>query len=120
MEYQERSHAWFRDRSEELKSAGVKRLMEDALWTQGVRTKLELGKKRHEFQADHGFRKWFKTRCELSGMKSINVETFMSHSIGIGDSYYRASETELLDDYLKAIEFLIINNKEKLEQKLRN
>jgi integrase len=102
-----------------LKSAGVKRLMEDALWTQGVRTKLELGKKRHEFQADHGFRKWFKTRCELSGMKSINVETLMSHSIGIGDSYYRASETELLDDYLKAIEFLIINHKEKLESEVK-
>ena len=98
-----------------LKSAGVKRLMEDALWTQGTRTKLELGKKRHEFQADHGFRKWFKTRCELGGMKSINVEILMSHSIGIGDSYYRASETELLNDYLKATEFLTINDKEKLK-----
>jgi hypothetical protein len=64
--------------------------MEDALWTQGIRTKLELGKKRHEIQADHGFRKWFKTRCELSGMKSINVETLMSHSIAIGDSYHAA------------------------------
>jgi len=98
-----------------LKSAGVKRLMEDALWTQGIRTKLELGKKRHEFQADHGFRKWFKTRCELVGMKSINVEILMSHSIGIGDCYYRASETELLNDYLKATEFLTINDKEKLK-----
>ena len=76
---------------------------------------MELGKKRHEFQADHGFRKWFKTRCELCGMKSINVEILMSHSIGIGDSYYRASETELLDDYLKATEFLTINDKEKLK-----
>ncbi|PWU82092.1 MAG: hypothetical protein DLM72_03590 [Candidatus Nitrosopolaris wilkensis] len=102
-----------------LKFAGVKRMMKDALWTQGIRTKLELGKKRHEFQADHGFRKWFKTRCELSGMKSINVQTLMSPLIGIGDSYYRASETELLDDYLKAIEFLIINDKEKLESEVK-
>jgi integrase len=102
-----------------LKSAGVKRLMEDALWTQGLRKKLELGRKRHEFQADHGLRKWFKTRCELSGMKSINVETLMSHSIGIGDSYYRASETELLDDYSKAIEFLTINDKEKLKSEVK-
>ena len=47
-----------------LKSGGVKRLMEDALWTQGLRSKLEPGRRRHEFQADHGFRKWFKTRCE--------------------------------------------------------
>ena len=47
-----------------LKSSGVKRLMEDALWTQGLRKILEADKGRHEFQTDHGFRKWFKTRCE--------------------------------------------------------
>jgi hypothetical protein len=40
---------------------------------------VEEGKKVHEFQADHGFRKWFKTRCETAGMRSINLETLMSH-----------------------------------------
>jgi hypothetical protein len=50
-----------------LETVGIKQLMNDALWTPGVR-------KRYEFQADHGFRKWFKTRCELAGMKSINIE----------------------------------------------
>ncbi|MGB8933637.1 MAG: response regulator [Candidatus Nitrosopolaris sp.] len=67
----------------QLKSAGVKRLMEDSLWAQELRTKLESGKRRHEFQTDHGFRKWFKTRCELAGMKPINIEKLMNHSIGI-------------------------------------
>ena len=65
-----------------LKSTGIKRLIERALWAQGIRLKLEEGKRRHEFQADHGFRKWFKTRCESAGMRSINIETLMSHSIG--------------------------------------
>ena len=69
-----------------LKATGVKRLVEDALWTQGVRTRLPTGKKRHEFQANHGFRKWFKTRCELAGMKPINIEILMGHSVGISDS----------------------------------
>ena len=101
-----------------LKSAGVKRLMEDALWTQGIRTKLELGKKRHEFQADHGLRKWFKTRCEISGMKPINIEMLMNHSVGISDSYYRATENELFNDYLKAIEYLTITNEEKLRKEV--
>ena len=87
--------------------------MEDALWTQGLRKKLQLGKKRHEFQADHGLRKWFKTRCEISGMKPINIETLMNHSIGISDSYYRATENELFDDYLKAREYLTYNSEEK-------
>ena len=43
-----------------LKSTGIKRLIERALWAQGIRKKLEDGKKRHEFQADHGYRKFFQ------------------------------------------------------------
>jgi hypothetical protein len=75
-----------------LEPVAVKRIMENTLWTQGLRKKLQKGKKRHEFQADHGFRKWFKTRCELAGMRSINIEILMGHSIGITDTYYRATE----------------------------
>ena len=83
--------------------------MEDALWSQGIRKRLEPGKRRHEFQTDHCYRKWFKTRCELAGMKSINIEILMGHSLGISDSYYGITERELLDDYLKAANFLTIN-----------
>jgi integrase len=97
-----------------LKSSGVKRLMEDALWTQGLRSKLESGKRRHEFQTDHGFRKWFKTRCELAGMKPINIEKLMNHSVGISNSYYRATENDLLEDYLKVVDFLTISKESKL------
>jgi hypothetical protein len=78
-----------------LKSSGVKRLIEDALWTQGIRKKADLKRNRYEFQADHGLRKWFKTRCEIARMRSINIEKLMGHSIGISDSYYRATEGEL-------------------------
>jgi integrase len=100
-----------------LKSEGVKRLVEDALWTQGLRKKLD-SKKRHEFQTDHGFRKWFKTRCELAGMKPINIEILMNHSTGISDSYYRATEAELLEDYMKAIDSLTINNQNRLQNQV--
>ena len=103
---------------QKLQSSGIKRLMERSQWAQGVRKKLENGKKRHEFQADHGFRKWFKTRCELSGMKSINIETLMGHSIGISDSYYRATEAELLEEYLIAVDLLIVEERYKLEKKV--
>src|SRR5215469_7389054 len=91
-----------------LKSSGVKALVENAIWTQGLRRKLPPGKRRHEFQADHGFRKFFKTRAEQI-MKPINVEMLMSHSTGVSDSYYRPTEKDLFDDYLKAIDLLTIN-----------
>jgi len=95
-----------------LTSLGVKRLMERAIWAQGLRKKLEPGKKRHPFQANHSLRKWFKTRCEIAGMRPINIEKLMNHSVGISDSYYRATEQELLQDYLHAIEYLSINGNE--------
>jgi hypothetical protein len=51
-------------------------------------------------------------------MKSINIEKLMGHSIGISDSYYRATEDELLDDYLKAIPFLIIGMEKRLQMQM--
>jgi hypothetical protein len=84
--------------------------MERAIWAQGLRKKLEPGKKRHPYQANHSLRKWFKTRCEIAGMKPINIEKLMNHSVGISDSYYRATENEMLEDYIKVIDFLTIND----------
>ena len=98
-----------------LKSSGIKRLIEDALWTQGIRKKSNLKKKRYEFQTNHGFRKWFKTRCEMSGMKSINIEVLMSHSIGISDSYYKITEDELLTEYLKTVKHLTLSDENLLK-----
>ncbi|MGH9909661.1 MAG: hypothetical protein ACRD32_03395 [Nitrososphaerales archaeon] len=86
----------------QLKSTGLKRLIERALFAQGIRKPLEKGKRRHEFQADHGFRKYFKTVAERH-MKSLHVEILMGHSTGLADNYYRISENELLKEYLKAV-----------------
>ena len=108
----------FVTKPKKLTSLGIKRLMERAIWAQGLRKKLEPGKKRHPYQANHSLRKWFKTRCEISGMKPINIEKLMNHSVGISDSYYRATENEILEDYLKAIDFLTINEENMLRKKI--
>ena len=50
-----------------LTAIGVKRLMERAIWAQGLRKKLEEGKKRHPFPTNHSLRKYFKTRLRISG-----------------------------------------------------
>ncbi len=103
----------------QLASSGIKRLIERAIWAQGLRCKLEHGKKRHPFSAVHSFRKSFKTRCEIAGMKPINVEKLLSHSIGISNSYYRPTENEILKDYLKVVDFLSIGKENKLQQELK-
>lgn len=102
-----------------LEIIGIKRLINDALRTQCVRTKSQLNGRRYEFQADHGFRKWFKTRCELGSMKSIYIEMLMGHSIGISDSYYRITESELLEEYIKIQSVLTFERENQLHNQIK-
>ena len=72
-------------------------------------------KKRHEFSV-HGFRKYFKTKAELAGVKPAVVEMLMGHSLrSLSDSYFKPSESELLNEYLKASDALSINATQKLK-----
>jgi hypothetical protein len=100
-----------------LKSSGIRRLLERALWEQGLRHPLVNGARRHEWKAAHGFRKFFKTQAERT-MKSLNVEILMGHNIGLADSYYKPSEQELLKEYLLAVDMLTIHDKTKHEKQL--
>ena len=43
----------------------------------------------------------------------------LSHSVGISSPYYRPTETELLEDYLKVSELLVIDKQAKLERELK-
>jgi hypothetical protein len=90
------------------KSSDVKRLLERAIWEQAIGQPLKEGTKRHEWKAAHGFRKFYKTRAEQV-MRPANVEILMGHDIGISESYWRPTEQEVLQDYLKAIPLLSIN-----------
>jgi hypothetical protein len=69
----------------------------------------------HEFSV-HGFRKYFKTKAELAGVKPAAVEMLMGHSLGsVSDSYFKPSEGELLNEYLKASDAPSINATQKLK-----
>jgi hypothetical protein len=98
---------------QKLASSAIKRLIERATWEQGLRQPLKNGQRRHEWKAAHGFRKFYKTRSEQV-MKSINVEITMGHNIGVSGSYYKPTEKEVLEDYLKASGLLTINTNQKL------
>ena len=104
-----------------LTSIGIKRLMERAIWAQGLRKrKPQGGKKRHPFATNHSLRKYFKTRCELAGMKPINIESLMGHSTGKSEPYYRPTENDLLQDYLKCIDALSVNDERTLQKKVED
>jgi hypothetical protein len=99
-----------------LKSSGIKRLIERALWEQGIRHTLEEGSRRHEWQAAHGLRKFYKSRAEQF-MKPANVEMTMGHMMGVSASYYRPLERDVLQDYLRAVDELTIDGDTKILQK---
>jgi hypothetical protein len=99
-----------------LKSSGIKRLLERALWEQGLRHPLSKGVRRHEWKAAHGFRKYYKSHAEQV-MRPINVEITMGHDIGLSESYYRPTQQEVLQDYLKAVDILTINGGKVVLQK---
>ena len=103
-----------------LHSSAIKRLIERALWEQGIRKPLTKGKNRHEWKAAHGFRKFYKTRAEQV-MRPVNVELTMGHDIGVSKSYYKPTEKEILGDYLHAVELLSIytNNSKELENQVK-
>ncbi|MDR4490204.1 MAG: hypothetical protein R2685_04795 [Candidatus Nitrosocosmicus sp.] len=101
-----------------LSSIGVKRLMERALWTQNLRIKTDPSSKRYAFPVDHGFRRFYKTRCEIGGMKPANIELLLGHDIGISSSYYKPTEEDLLKDYLDHVEHLLISREGKIQSQM--
>jgi hypothetical protein len=101
-----------------LQSIAIKRLLSRVLWEQGIRQALPPGVKRHEWKGAHGYRKAFKSRAEQV-MRPANVEILMGHDIGISESYWRPTEHELLEDYLKAVPLLtILSNSIVLEKQI--
>jgi hypothetical protein len=97
-----------------LSSIGVKRLMERAWWAQNLRIKNDPSSRRYAVPVDHGFRRFYKTRCEIGGMKPANIELLLGHDIGISSSYYKPTEDELLKDYLDHVEHLLIDHEGKI------
>jgi hypothetical protein len=99
-----------------LRSTAIKRLLDRALWEQGILHTLPAGVKRHGWKEAHGYRKFYMS-CAEQVMRPINVEVTMGHDLGVSESYWRPTECEVLEDYLKAVPLLTINGDNLILQK---
>jgi hypothetical protein len=99
-----------------LKSSGIKSLLERAIKAQGLWKPLSEGTTRREWKGVHGLRKYYKSHAEQV-MKPINVELTMGHDIGISASYYKPTISEVIQDYLKAVDLLTINGAKNILQR---
>ena len=83
------------------------------------------GRCRGEIMAVHGLRKYFDTACEMAGVDTLFVEMLMGHKIGLKKSYFKPTETEILEGnnkkkgYMEAIPALTIQITREENEKLR-
>ena len=76
------------------------------------------GRERQPIPLAHGFRKFFTTQLINSKVNPEIREMLLGHSIGLASAYYKPTEDEMLDEYMKAVDNLTINEENRLRKKV--
>jgi hypothetical protein len=76
----------------------------------GIRTK--------EVTATHGFRKFFTTQVINAKVNPEIREMLLGHKIGLASAYYRPTDKEMYQEYLKAVNHLTINEENRLRKRV--
>ncbi|QLH10259.1 site-specific integrase [Nitrosarchaeum sp. AC2] len=99
-----------------LNQKGIRKRIDKLVSDIGLRPPLPPGKRRHEVQLDHGFRKYFNTMMRRAKIDYLDKEDMMGHKIGLEKHYERYNEEdfERFPEYQKAIPFLTISDEEKI------
>jgi len=63
---------------------------------------------------NHGFRKFVHTKMTLAKVDIEIREILLGHSIGLSDAYYRPTSEQCLEEYLKVVDDLTINDENRL------
>ena len=79
------------------------------------------GRERKPVPLNHGYRKWWMNQAvTVAKMQPEIREMLLNHRIGIASAYYRPSESELLAEYMGAIEngAFVLSEEKKLKRKV--
>ena len=76
------------------------------------------GKERKSVPLVHGFRKFYTTQLINAKVNPEIREMTLGHSIGLATAYYKPTEDEMLDEYMKAADNLTINEENRLKRKV--
>lgn len=111
-----------------ISALAVKMRIESLLVSSGIRTPLTEGKRRHTVPATHGFRRFWnkimmnsqRKRGTLSAL--VIKERLMGHGglVQTDKNYFWTDVLDLVPDYLEAMYDLMINDEERLAQKLED
>jgi len=94
-------------------------ILEDCISNSGLREIDHVNPfKRKQIPIFHGFRKFCTKQLVDSKLNPEIREMLLGHKIGLASCYYRPTEQEMLNEYLKAVNLLTINEENRLKLKL--
>lgn len=107
-----------RKKSEPISIHTLGKGLENYLIKAGLRTIDHMANKRKEIARAHGFRKFFTTQLVNSKVNPEIREMLLGHSIGLAGAYYKPTEDEMLEEYMKGVDNLTINPENRLKRRV--
>jgi integrase len=96
-------------------------ILEDSISNSGLREIDHVNPyKRKQIPIFHGFRKFCTKQLVESKLNPEIREMLLGHKIGLASCYYKPTEQEMLQEYLKAVNLLTINEENSLKLKLEH
>lgn len=77
------------------------------------------GKKRNSIARCHGFRKFVNTTMIHAKVNDTARNMMLGHSTGLDKAYYKPKSSDLLDEYIKAVDMLTINEENRLRKRVQ-
>ena len=74
-----------------------------------------VGVRSKDVKAAHGFRKFFTTQLVNSKLNPEIREMLLGHKIGLASCYYKPTDDEMLNEYMKAMNKLTISEENRLK-----
>ena len=76
------------------------------------------GSERKAVKRAHGLRKYVLTSLTNAQIDPVVRRMLLGHDIGLDQNYYKPAENHVLQEYLKAVDLLTINNEHRLQKQV--
>jgi integrase len=105
-----------RNKSKGIALNTLRSIINTVLIKAGVRTVDHISRhNRKEVARAHGFRKFFTTQLVNSKVNPEIREMLLGNKIGLTSAYYRPTQEEMYEEYMKAVNNLTINEENRLK-----
>jgi integrase len=109
-----------KNKCEPVKTTTISNLVHNILVKAGIRIVKEHARRgyRHDIKMEHGFRKFYTSQLVNANLNETKRLLLEGHSLPRNDPSYVRVKKELLSEYLKAIDYLTIDPKFKLQEQV--